>query len=110
ENRDLVAGPWRLAEIESNDTPLPGQLDLFDLLERLDTALNLRRLGGARGEALEKALSLREHRLLPRIRRLSIGLADGAFALVEVVVARIDRNLAVIDFSDFRDHAVHELA
>ena len=63
------------------------QLDLLDLVERLDAALHLRRLGGVRGEPLDEALLLGEHRLLPRVGRLAVGLANGALALVEIVVA-----------------------
>ena len=110
EHGNLIARPWRLAEIEPNDTPFLGQLDLFDLLERLDTALDLRRFGGMGREALDEALLLGQHRLLPRVRSFAIGFPDRALALVEVVVARIDRDLAAVDLRDLGDDAIHELA
>ena len=42
--------------------------------------------------------------------RLAIRFADGPLALVEIVVARVRRNLAAVDLGDFRDDTVHELA
>ena len=63
-----------------------------------------------RGEAIDEALLLREHRLLPRVGGLAVGLADGALALVEVVVAGVGGDLAAVDLGDARDEAVHELA
>ena len=110
ERRHLLARPRRLPEIELHDPALLRQLDLLDLLERLDAALHLRGLGGVRRKAVDEPLLLREHRLLPRVRRLAVRLADGALALVEVVVARIGRDLAAVDLRDLRDDAVHELA
>ncbi len=110
ERRHDVARPRRLAEVELDDVPLLRQLDLLDLLERLHAALHLRRLGRVRGEALDEPLLLREHRLLPRIRRFAVRLADRPLALVEVVVARVARDLAAVDLGDPRDDAVHELA
>ena len=85
----MIARARRLPEVELHDAPLLRQLDLLDLLERLHAALHLRGLRRVRGEPLDEPLLLREHRLLPRVRRLAIRLADGALALVEVVVARV---------------------
>ena len=110
EHGDLIARARRLAEVELHDAPLLGQLDLLDLVERLDAALHLRRLRRVRLEALDEALFLGEHRLLPRVRGLAVGLAQRALALVEVVVARIERDLAAVDLRDLRDDAVHEVA
>ncbi len=42
-----------------------------------------------RGEALDEALFLGQHRLLPRVRRLAVRFADAALALVEIVVSRV---------------------
>ena len=61
-------------------------------------------------EAIDEALFLGEHGLLPREGRLLIGLADGALALVEIVIAGVGDDLAGIDLGDLRDDAVHELA
>ena len=61
-------------------------------------------------EAIDEALLLGEHRLLPRIRGFAIGLAHRALALVEIVVAGVDGDLAAVDLADLRDDAVHELA
>jgi len=87
EHRHLIARPGRLAEIKLHDPPLLGRLDFFDLLESLDAALHLRGLRGVGGEAVDESLLLRKHRLLPCVRRFLIGVANGALALVEVVVA-----------------------
>ena len=100
----------RRAEVEVHDLALLGQLDLLDLLERLHAALDLPGLGGVGREAVDEPLLLGEHRLLPRVRGLAVGLADGALALVEVVVARVHRDLAAVDLGDLRDDAVHEVA
>ena len=94
QHRDLLARPRRLPELEVDDLPLLRQLDLLDLVERLDPALHLRRLRGVRGEAVDEALFLGQHRLLTGVGRLAIGLADAPLALVEVVVARVDGDLA----------------
>jgi len=110
DHHHLVARPGRLAELEVHHLPLPGQLNLLDLVQRLDPALHLRRLGRVGREALDEPLLLGQHRLLPRIRRLAVGLADGPLALVELVVPRVHRNLAIIDLGNARDDAVHELA
>ena len=102
DHRHLVARARRDAELELHHVPLLGQLDLLDLVQRLDAALHLRRLGRVRLEALDEALLLGEHGLLPREGRLLIALADGALALVEIVVAGVDDDLAGIDLGDLR--------
>ena len=63
-----------------------------------------------RREALDEALLLGEHRLLARVRGLAVRLADGALALVEVIVAGVGRDLPAVDLGDLRHDAVHELA
>ena len=110
EHGHLVARPRRRPEIELHHLALLRQLDLLDLLERLDAALHLRRLGGVGGEALDEPLLLGQHRLLARVGGLAVRFADRALALVEIVVARVHRDLAVVDLGDLRDDAVHELA
>ena len=79
--------------------PLLRQFDLLDLVQRFDAALNLRRLGRVRPEAIDEALLLSQHGLLPRESGLLIRLTNGALALVEIVVARVRDNLAGIDFA-----------
>ena len=106
----LVARARRDAEFELHHLALLGQLDLFDLVERLDAALHLRGLGGVGPEAVDEALLLGEHGLLAREGGLLIGLADGALALVEIVVAGVGDDFAGVDLGDLRDDAVHELA
>ena len=76
EHGHLVAGARRLPEVELHDLPLLRQLDPLDLLQRLHAALHLRRLGGVGREALDEALLLGQHRLLARVGRLAVGLAD----------------------------------
>ena len=110
DHRHLIARARRHAELELHHLPLLRQFDLLDLVERLDAALHLRRLRGVRPEAIDEALFLGQHGLLPRERRLLVGLADGALALVEIVIARVSDDLAGIDFGDLRHDAVHELA
>ena len=100
EHRHLIARARRLPEVEFDDAPLLGQLDPFDLLERLDAALHLRRLGGMRREPVDEALLLGQHRLLTRVGRLAVGLADRPLPLVEVVVARVARDLSAVDLRD----------
>ena len=102
EHRDLIARARRRTEVELHDPPLLRQLDLLDLLERLDAALHLRRLGRVRGEAFDEPLLLGEHRLLAGVGGLAVRLADAALALVEVVVARVDGDLAAVDLGDLR--------
>src|SRR5262245_40952978 len=97
DGRNHLARSRRLAEIELHDAPLLGQLDLLDLLQRLDSALDLRGLGRMSSKALDKPLLLGEHGLLSRISGLAVGLADRAFAFVEVVVAGVRRDFATVD-------------
>ena len=60
-------------------------------------------------EALDEAAFLGEHRLLARVRRLAVRVAERPLAFVEVVVPRVQRDLAVVDLGDLRHDAVHEL-
>ena len=62
------------------------------------------------GEPLDEALFLCQHRLLTGIGRFAIRLADRTFALVEIVIARVGRDLPAVDLRDLRHDAVHELA
>ena len=106
----LVPGASRGPEFEPNDLPLLRQFDFVDLVERLDAALHLGGLGGVRLEPLNEPLLFRQHGLLAAKGGLLIRLADRPFPLVVVVVARVDRDLTVVYFSDLRDDAVHEFA
>ena len=106
----MIAGPWWILEGELDHDPLLRQLEFLDLVERLDPALHLGRLGGVRLEAVDEALFLGQHRLLASVGGFLVGLARGALALVEVVIARIDRDLAAVDLGNLGDDAVHELA
>ena len=90
--RDLPAGARRL--------------EALDLVELLDAALHLRGLGGVRGEALDEALFLGQHRLLPRERRLLIRLPNRPLALIKIVIPRINRNFSSVDFRDLRHNAL----
>ena len=86
------------------------RLDLLDLLELLHARLHLRGVARARLEPLDEGLLLGEHRLLARVLRLLLRGGDLALLLVEVVVARVGRELAAVDLDDLGDEAVHELA
>ena len=110
EHRNLLAGSGRRAEVELHDAPLLRQLDLVDLFERLHPALDLCRLGGMRREPFDEPLLLRQHRLLPHVRRFAVGLANRALPFVEVVVARVRGDVAAIDLRNPGHGPVHELA
>ena len=110
DHHHLVARPWWLPELEVHDLAFFRQLDFFDLVERLHTALHLRGLGGVRGKPVDEPLLLGQHRLLPGIRGLTIGLTNRLLAFVVFVVAGVDGDLAVVDFGNPGDDAVHELA
>ena len=109
-HRDLISRSRRGAKLELHHLAALRQLDLLDLIERLDAALHLRGFGGVGAEAVNETLLLGEHRLLAGESRLLIGLANGALALVEIVVARVGDDFAGIDLGDLRYDAVHELA
>ncbi len=109
-HRHLVARARRNAEFEFDHLAALRQLDLFDFVERFDAALHLRGFGGVGAEAVDEALLLGEHGLLARESGLLIGLADGALALVEIVIAGVGDDLAGVDFGDLRNDAVHEFA
>ena len=98
DHRDLIARARRHAELELHHLALLRQLDLLDLIQRLDAALHLRGFGGMRLEAIDEALLLGQHGLLPRERGLLIGLANGALALVEIVVAGVGDDFAAHRF------------
>ena len=106
----LLARTRRLSEVEVHDLALFGWFDLLDLVECLDPALHLRGLGGLRLEAVDEALLLGEHRLLPRVGGFLVRFSNLALALVEVVVAGIDRDLAAVDLGDLADDTAHEIA
>ena len=110
ERDDVVARARRLPEVEPHDLAPAGQLDLLDLLELLHAALHLRGLRGVGREALDEALLLGEHRLLPRVGGLALRLAQAPLALVEVVVPGPGEDLAAVDLDDPVDDAVHEVA
>ena len=76
EDGNLIARTRRLPEVEFDDAALLRQLDLLDLVERLDAALHLRRLRGVRREALDEALLLGQHRLLAGVGGFAIRFAQ----------------------------------
>ncbi len=109
EHRDLLARARRRPEVEVHDAPPFRQLDLLDLVERLDPALDLCGLGGVGGKPVDEPLFLGQHRLLPGVRGFPVGVADPTLALIKVVVTGVHRDLAVVDLGDFRHDSVHEL-
>ena len=110
EYRDLIAGSRRHAKFELHDLPFLRELDLFDLVQRFDTALHLSGFGGVGLEALDKTLFLGEHGLLARKRCLLIGLANRALPFIEIVVTRVSDDLSGVDLGDLRNKPIHELA
>src|SRR5579864_4419507 len=107
---NLLAGTRRRTELKLNDLALFGQLDFFDLIQRLDAALHLRGLGGVRAKAINKALLLGQHGLLPRKSRLLVGGADVSLTLIKIIVAGVSDDFAGFNFCDLGDKAVHEFA
>src|SRR5580692_2611445 len=93
----LFAGSRRNAKVKLHDHAFPWQLDLLDLIQRLDPALHLGRFGRVRPETINEALLLGKHGLLPGKRCLLVALSHCPFALVEVVVTRVGDNFAAID-------------
>ncbi len=83
----LIAGARRHPEFELHHLPFLRQLHLVDLVQSLNAALHLGGLGGMGAETVDKALFLGQHGLLPGKRSLQIGLSNGPFAFVEIVVA-----------------------
>src|SRR5580692_2062850 len=96
----LFAGSRRNAKVKLHDHAFPWQLDLLDLVQRLNPALHLGRFGRVRPETIDETLFFGKHGLLPGERCLLVGLSDRPLALVEVVVAGVGDDLAAIDLRD----------
>ena len=109
EGRHVVPRARGLLHQEGHQHAPLGRLELVDLLELLDPALDLGRLGRVLLEALDEALLLLEHRLLAREGRLLVRGARGLLVLVVVVVTRVAHELAGVDRHDAAHHAVHEV-
>ena len=110
EHGYLVARARRSTELELHYLALFRQLDLLDLVQRLDAALHLRRLGRVGAESVDEALLLGQHGLLAREGRLLIALANGALALVEIVITRVVGISPESISAILVDYAVHEVA
>src|SRR5262245_15980343 len=94
---DVVAGArWR-AEVEVLFDDLPRRLDTLDLVEHFDAALDLRRLGSLRFEALDETRLFGQHGLLARERGLALLRALLARVLVKIVVSAVGRDLAAVE-------------
>src|SRR5207302_2020755 len=96
----LFAGSWGKTKLKLHYLAFLRQLDLFDLVQRLNPALHLGRFGRVRPETINEALFFGKHGLLPGKCCLLIALSHRPFALVEVVVTRICDNFAAIDLRD----------
>ncbi len=106
----VLAGAGCRLELELHRLAALGRLDPLDLVQLLHPALHLRRVRGARLEALDELDFLGEHRLLPRELRLLLLLAQRALLFVELVVARVRRQRAAVDLQHLGGNTVHELA
>ena len=63
-----------------------------------------------RRESVDETLLFGQLRLLARVRRFLVALAELALAEVEVVVAAVGDDVAVVDLKDLGDDAIHEVA
>src|SRR6202041_2596165 len=97
---DLFAGSRRETKLKLHHLAFLWQLDLFDLVQRLNPALHLGRFGRVRPETINEALFFGKHRLLPGKRCLLIALPHRPLALVEVVVTRVGDDLAAVNLRD----------
>ncbi len=84
--------------------------DVLELLQRLDAALRLARLGGLGAEAVDEGLQVRARALLALEGRLLLREALGALALERGVVARVGDEPLPVHVHDRAGHAVEELA
>ena len=84
-------------------------LDPLDLVEHLDPALHLARLGRLVAEALDEALDLGHALGLVARARLEQRVPGLALDEKVVVVAGVDGDAAADQLRDRRDHAVQEV-
>jgi hypothetical protein len=93
----LFAGSRRETKLKLHQHAFLWQLNLFDLIQRLNPALHLGRFGRMRPETIDEALFFGKHGLLPGERCLLVGFSDRPLALIKVIVAGERDNLAAID-------------
>ncbi len=106
----VVAGALRLGKIEALLDDAAGRLQPLDLVQLLDAALHLRRLGRLRAKALDEAHLFLQHRLLTRVGGLALLGIDGAGALVKIVIAGVAAHLPAVDLDDLFHDAIHHVA
>ena len=104
----ILAGAGRWREFEGHGLAALGRLHALDLVEFFHAALDLRRMGGARLEALDELDLLGEHGLLALELRQLLLLVLRALGLIEFIIARIGIERAAVDLHHFGDDAVHE--
>jgi hypothetical protein len=96
----LFTGSRRETKLKLHHLAFLSQLDLFDLIQGLNSALHLGRFGSVCPETINEALFFGKHGLLPRERCLLVALSHRPFALVEVVVTRVRDDFAAINLCD----------
>ncbi len=87
-----------------------GGLELLYLLQLLDAALHLRRLAGLRLEAIDEALLLRQHGLLPLELRLRLRLVQRPLRLIEIIISAEADEISSVDFDDLGHDPVQKFA
>src|SRR5260370_34009765 len=100
----------RLGEAEAHRGPLLADLDQFLLLQQLDAALHLPRLGGLGAEALDEGLHLRAPALLLFCQCLELLLLRSAQLEVALVVARVAAQALRLEGENAVDLPIEKLA
>ena len=103
-SRTLGIGKAQLHEL-----PLRGNLDDVDLLEHLDPALDLLRLGRLVAEPLDEALGALHLLLLSGGLCAQLGEVRSAHLQESAVVSRVVHELPAVDLGDPGDHAIEEI-
>ena len=105
-----TAGGGRLREGEVNDRLFLRQLDALDLVEFLDAALHLLRLGGLIAEAVDEGLKVLDVLALVAVGRFELRAALLLLLQIALVVAVIDVQRLVPYLDDLGDGDVEEVA
>ena len=99
-----------LGKREMNGVLLGRQLDSFDLLQLLDPALHLPRLGGLIAEAVDEHFQMVDTLLLIVVGGFELRLALLFLCEIAVVVARVRVGAPIPDFQDLVHRHVQKIA
>jgi hypothetical protein len=97
-------------KVEGHGLTPPRRLDPVDLIQLLHPALHLRRMRGARLEALDEFYFFCQHGLLPLELGLLLLFILRALLLIKLVVARIGGQRTAVDLHHLGDDTIHEFA